>query len=254
MMSREQTRDLVVTVVGLILFGLFFVAVLAIAGAGYRQWTDRQTALHSAANTLRDAGFAEDSAEIQALQAGWRAEEELMVWVETAETAEELETTGNQENAQDLPWVEFNNLHPGYNLTEADYWTFVHMLEREAGNCPRYVQILVGAVCLNRVLYFADCPDTVVGVIEQPKQYSATYVSTHNEGFSQESIDNADWMFRNTDWVVEMPSGYMLQIPHSVRYHGNFLTGGTLWLTVSDKTPGGYYFTLYFGEETPTCA
>ena len=253
-------------------FAAMILLILAVSGAGYRQWTAKQEEVHEAAEDLRALGYEETSAAIEALQIAWRNEEQYMVWIEddvTENVTENVTDTGTEigtnigteaRTEPDLaamePWEAFNYLHPGYNLTSADFWTMGHMLEVEAGNCPRYIQLLVGMACKNRVLYHYDCPNTVTGTVAQPGQYNPAYVSYYDSGFSQDATDAADWLFRDATDIIPaeyMPDGADLPVPHSLRYHGNFLTGGWLWRQYSDSTWGGYHFTLYFGCSDSTC-
>lgn len=270
---------------------LLCLLAIAMSGAGIRQWTDKQKALHEAADLLRAAGYAEESVEIQILQRAWAAEEPHMVVADKMEEEPELseklseklsklsetapetvsklsEDPAEPEENTDLPeeeilpvWEQFNRKHPGATCTEAGFWSLCKMLVTELGDAQRGGQYDIGTAVIiargavNRAVYGDEFPDDIYGVIAQPRQYSTAYLTSYNEGFPAGVIAAAEYALLMDDTLQAdySPTGLDLTIPHSHFYHGNYLTGGYEWLRVNVCTSGGYRATLVFGRDDGHC-
>lgn len=219
------------TLLAIVCFAAFFVACIALSGAGFRQWTDKQTELHEAAEVLRAAGYTDDSAAIQALKTEWHAEEALMTWMEI-ETIEEAEARSDE--IEITAYAEETPIWEAAGLTWTEYCSMCYCNYRESGpGCSREHQQSQAAVILNRV-WSDRFPDTVYEVLTQPGQYSGNYIRDSLDGIPEENIDA----------VNSVLAGEFI-LPADVVWQANFMQGTYVYATYYVNSDG-FKSTTYF--------
>ena len=256
---------------------LVLALVLVLGGAGYRQWTPIQEALHEAADALRAMGYPEDHPAILALQDKWREEEPFMMMQAAA-------PAGFDFSGED--WVqavcdEFNTMHPRCTCMPEGIWTLCEMLTREDGDAQNpngethiplsadpdamstydfEVAVVTARTAINRTIFGTEFPNDVYDTIGQVAygimQYNTAYLTTYDRGYPVEVKASVAYalLFDGTIPGEYTRDGQDLVIPHSAFYHGNHLTGGYEWLRLRVTTSGGYTAWLIFGMDPSHCA
>lgn len=221
---------------------LALVAILITCGAGFRQWTARQEELHAAADALRELGYTDDGAAIQALQSAWRDEESNMQWVAVSEgTPDEppLESAPEAvyEGVADSLPHEVYNINHGTEWTWTDFCSVCATCAGEYGACPDEIQYIGACEILNRCEYW-EFPDTPTGVISQPGQYDAGYIVGDLTGVSDEVVDAVARAFTETERTT----------PADVMYHASGRSHHRLplWKEFSGTTWAGFSWVLRF--------
>lgn len=239
---------------------IIFLILIAMLGAGYREWTPVQIAVHEAAETMREAGYTDDHPTIQGLKAVWNEEIPKM---ETADILEPANGEGvefeqiSAENEALPPWEQFNLLHPGYNYTAADFYTDCEMVTKELGDAQRDgeydigVAILIARIPVNRTLYCEEFPDTITECITQRGQYNPAYYTSEDQGYPEHVKQAVTYAFLMDTYIPPELSmtGESMDVPRSLFYHGNYLTGGFEFTRTRVRTSGGYSATLVFGMD-----
>lgn len=227
------------------------VAICVAMGAGYRPWTEKQTAAHEAAEILRQAGVEEDHETIKALQEMWWADY-TEVESDDGNGATDLGGSGDHDSGNgagiggDVPGLAGQAagevdaveapIYEAAGITWEDYCTMCYTNYREAGpGCSEAHQRDQAAVIWNRVK--SDLfPDTVIEVICQPRQFSPSYVRSSLDGIPAENIAAVDAVLSG-EWVT----------PPDVVWQAQFVQGSYVYATHEVSLPGWHSITYICG-------
>ena len=175
-----------------------------------------QDQAHQTAESLRQKGYDDSSAYIQAAQSTWwAAQDEIVAYQKLSQyTDEDIRI-----------------------LTTAVFY--------EAGHTTEQLREYVAQVALNRV---ADSrfPDTVKGVITQPGQYATKYATqAATDSIKSADSQNGTYYYAMCEAAVKKAMMGQVDMPSNVLYQANFAQGKGVWQSVYFNS-GWYASTSYF--------
>lgn len=162
-----------------------------------------QDQAHQTAESLRQKGYDDSSAYIQAAQSTWwAAQDEIVAYQKLSQyTDEDIRI-----------------------LTTAVFY--------EAGHTTEQLREYVAQVVLNRV---ADSrfPDTVKGVITQPGQYATKYATqAATDSIKSADSQNGTYYYAMCETAVKKAMMGQVDMPSNVLYQANFAQGKGVWQSV----------------------
>lgn len=175
-----------------------------------------QTQAHQTAESLRQKGYDDSSAYIQAAKSIWNDAQALIV--------------GYQRLAQ---------------YSDEDIRILTTTVFNEAGHTTDQLRQYVAQVALNRV---ADSrfPSTVKGVITQPGQYATKYATVEAaNAIKATDTKNGTYYYATCETAVKAAMMGQVDMPSNVLFQANFTQGKGVWKAVQFSS-GYYSSTSYF--------